>query len=146
MTRTHEVAGRIMYELEAFDKSRPSIDSPQILIVRGMSKKRVDHQEMPSLLSDLMKRLGARRVEIISEEAGDIIGAMDEGIRACVDVNAETDVQGIMRMKESFEGMNCHVEYGMGVLGKIALFIILWKDKSGMGPMFVELVVSNRAA
>lgn len=146
MTRTHEVAGKVMYELEAFDKSRPSIDTPQILIVRGMSKLRVDHQDIPSVLSDLLKKLGARRVETISEEAGNLIGIMDENIRANVDVNAETDIQGIVRMKESFESMNCHVEYSLGVLGKIALFIILWKDKSGMGPMFVELVVSNMAA
>jgi len=30
----------------------------------------------------------------------------------------------------------------MGLLDDIAIFLILWKDKSGLGPMFVELVVS----
>jgi hypothetical protein len=38
--------------------------------------------------------------------------------------------------------MNCHAEYGMGLLNQTAIFMILWKDKSGMGPLFVELVIS----
>ena len=39
---THEIAGKIMGELGAFHGSRPAIDTPQILIVRGMSKKKID--------------------------------------------------------------------------------------------------------
>ena len=50
------------------------------------------------------------------------------------------------RLKESFESMNCHTDYALGLIGQIAVFLVLWKDKSGMGPLFVELVVSNAEA
>lgn len=143
---THEIAGKVMNELEAFHGSKPAIDTPQILIVRGMSKKRIDPEELASIISDSMKGLGARTIDVFSEEATDIIGIMDENIRATVEIPGETDVYGIYRLKESFESMNCHTEYSLGIIGKLAVFLVLWKDKSGMGPLFVELVVSNSEA
>ena len=39
--------------------------------------------------------------------------------------------------------MNCHVEYVLGLLNGIAIFMVLWMDKSGIGPKFVELVLAN---
>jgi hypothetical protein len=143
---THEIAGKIMSELEAFHGSRPSIDTPQILIVRGMSKKKLDPDELSFTITELMKGLGARKMDMFSEEATDVIGIMDENIRARVDIPGETDVYGIYRLKESFESMNCHTEYALGTIGQLAIFLVLWKDKSGMGPLFVELVVSNSEA
>jgi hypothetical protein len=143
---THEIAGKIMSELEAFHGSRPAIDTPQILIVRGMSKKKLDPEELSIKITELMKGLGARKMDIFSEEAADVIGVMDENIRARVDIPGETDVYGIYRLKESFESMNCHTEYALGTIGQLAIFLVLWKDKSGIGPLFVELVVSNSEA
>lgn len=143
---THEIAGKVMNELEAFHGSKPAIDTPQILIVRGMSRKRIDPEELSSIISETMKGLGARTIDVFSEEATDIIGIMDENIRATVEIPGETDVYGIYRLKESFESMNCHTEYSLGIIGKLAAFLVLWKDKSGMGPLFVELVVSNAEA
>lgn len=143
---THEIAGKVMNELEAFHGSKPAIDTPQILIVRGMSRKRIDPEELSSIISGTMKGLGARTIDVFSEEATDIIGIMDENIRATVEIPGETDVYGIYRLKESFESMNCHTEYSLGIIGKLAVFLVLWKDKSGMGPLFVELVVSNAEA
>lgn len=93
-----------------------------------------------------MKIIGARDMDIFSEDATDIIGIMDENIRATVEIPGETDVYGIYRLKESFESMNCHTDYALGIIGQIAVFLVLWKDKSGMGPLFVELVVSNAEA
>lgn len=146
MMPTHEIAGKVMNELEAFHGSKPAIDTPQILIVRGMSRKRIDPEELSSIISGTMKGLGARTIDVFSEEATDIIGIMDENIRSTVEIPGETDVYGIYRLKESFESMNCHTEYSLGIIGKLAVFLVLWKDKSGMGPLFVELVVSNAEA
>ncbi len=146
MMPTHEIAGKIMNELEAFHGSRPAIDTPQILIVRGMSKKKIDPQELSTIISELMKGIGAMKMDLYSEEAADVIGIMDENIRATVEIPGETDVYGIYRLKESFEAMNCHTEYSLGTIGQLAVFLVLWKDKSGMGPLFVELVVSNSEA
>lgn len=143
---THEIAGKIMSQLEAFHGSRPAIDTPQILIVKGMSKKKLDPEELSITINELMKGLGARKMDMFSEEATDVIGIMDENIRARVEIPGETDVYGIYRLKESFEAMNCHTEYALGTIGQLAIFLVLWKDKSGMGPLFVELVVSNAEA
>jgi hypothetical protein len=107
---THEIAGKVMNELEAFHGSKPAIDTPQILIVRGMSRKRIDPAELSSTISTTMKGLGARTIDVFSEEATDIIGIMDENIRATVEIPGETDVYGIYRLKESFESIytgNC---------------------------------------
>jgi hypothetical protein len=143
---THEIAGKIMNELEAFHGSKPAIDTPQILIVRGMSKKKLDPLELSTIVSEVMKGAGATRIDMFSESATDVIGIMDENIRANVEIPGETDVYGIYRLKESFEAMNCHTEYALGTIGQIAVFIVIWKDKSGIGPLFVELVVSNSEA
>lgn len=143
---THEIAGKVMNGLEAFHGSKPAIDTPQILIVKGMSKKKIDSETLSITISEIMKGLGARTIDIFSEEATNIIGIMDENIRATVEIPGETDVYGIYRLKESFESMNCHTEYSLGIIGKLAIFLVLWKDKSGLGPLFVELVVSNAEA
>lgn len=146
MMPTHEIAGKIMGELDAFHGSKPAIDTPQILIVRGMSKKKIDPEELSITISEIMKVIGARRMDVFSEEATNVIGIMDENIRATVEIPGETDVYGIYRLKESFKSMNCHTDYGLGTIGQIAIFLVLWKDKSGIGPLFVELVVSNSEA
>lgn len=143
---THEIAGKVMGELGAFHGSRPAIDTPQILIVRGMSKKKIDPENLEIIISEIMTSIGGRKMDIFSEEATDVIGIMDENIRATVEIPGETDVYGIYRLKESFEAMNCHTDYGLATIGQIAVFLVLWKDKSGLGPLFVELVVSNSEA
>lgn len=141
--KIHEVAGNIMEILEAFRGSKPAMDTPQMLIVRGMSRKEIEPEELDKVVSDVLDEIGARRIEVYSEEAKDIIGIMDENIRGQVQIQGETDIYGIYRLKDSFEAMNCHTEYALGLLDSFAIFIIVWMDKSGFGPKFVELVVVN---
>jgi hypothetical protein len=143
LIRIQEVAGKIITHLEAFNGSKAAMDTPQILIVRGISRKRVKPEDLGKLLSETLESVEAQRVEMVSEEAVNLIGIMDENIRASVDIPEETDIQGIYRLKESFESINCHLEYSLATVGNVGLFLILWKDKSGVGPVFVELVVSN---
>lgn len=140
--RTREIAGHIMGKLDAFEGSKAAMDTTELLIVRGRSRLRIPAEELESTIDQILKELGARKLDMFSDEAADIITIMDEQIRAQVPIQEETDIYGIYRLKESFEHMNCHADYGMGVVDEIAIFIILWKDKSGMGPLFVELVVS----
>ncbi len=141
--RTREIASDIMNSLEAFRGSRPAMDTPQMLIVRGMSRKEIEPDDLDMVVSEVMNEIGARKIEVYSEEAKDVIGMMDEYIRASVEIQGETDIYGIYRLKESFEAMNCHMEYALGLVDSIAIFIVLWMDKSGFGPKFVELVVAN---
>lgn len=139
--QTHKIAGKVMESLEAFHGSRPAIDAQNILIVRGMSGKKFD-DAMDTVLSDLLKIIGAQEIDIFSKEGGDIIGIMDERIRANVPVQSETDISGIHMMKNSLEAMGCDVDYNLGILDDSGIFIVSWMDKSGMGPRFVEVVVA----
>ncbi|AXV40489.1 DUF2120 domain-containing protein [Methanobacterium sp. BAmetb5] len=140
--RTREIAGQIMGQLEAFEGSKAAMDTTELLIVRGRSRQRIPPEELESTISQILQGLGARKLDMYSDETADIITIMDEQIRSQVSIQEETDIYGIYRLKESFENMNCHADYGIGVVDDIAIFIILWKDKSGIGPLFVELVVS----
>lgn len=141
--QTHKIAGEIMGGLEAFHGSRPAIDANNILIVRGMSKKQFNADEMDSVLLNLLENLGVRQIDIFSEEGGSIIGIMDERIRESVPIQSETDISGVYRLKESLESMNCNVSYALGIMDTIGTFIVTWKDKSGIGPQFVEVVVAS---
>lgn len=141
--QTHKIAGKVIGGLEAFHGSRPAIDAESILIVRGMSQKKFDASKMDEVLSDILKDIGAREIDMFSKDGGNIIGVMDERIRANVPIQTETDVTGLHRMKDSLEAMGCDVEYVLGVLDDLGIFIVSWMDKSGIGPRFVEVVVSN---
>lgn len=140
--KTRNIAGQIMGQLEAFEGSKAAMDTAQLLIVRGRSRNRIKPEDLGPKITQILKDLKARQLDMYSDETADIITIMDEQIRSQVEIPGETDIYGIYRLKESFENMNCHADYGMGLLDDIAIFIVLWKDKSGMGPMFVELVVS----
>lgn len=141
--QTHKIAGKIMEGLEAFHGSKPAIDADNILIVRGMSQKKFDTDKMDIILSDILKTIGASEVDMLSNDSVNIIGVMDERIRANVPIQGETDVAGIHRMKDSLEAMGCDVEYTLGILDNLGIFIVSWMDKSGIGPRFVEVVVAN---
>ncbi len=140
---THKIAGKVMEGLEAFHGSRPSLDANNILIVRGMSKKKFDASKMDIVLSNFLKTIGATEIDMFSKNGGNIIGIMDERIRANVPIQSETDVSGIHLMKDSLESMGCNVEYTLGVLDDLGLFVVSWMDKSEIGPRFVEVVVAN---
>jgi hypothetical protein len=140
--RTREIAGQIMGPLQAFEGSKAAMDTTELLIVRGRSRQRIAPEELESTISQILQGLGAQKLDMYSDETANIITIMDEQIRSQVSIQEETDIYGIYRLKESFENMNCHADYGIGVVDDIAIFIILWKDKSGIGPLFVELVVS----
>jgi hypothetical protein len=140
--KTRNIAGKIMGQLEAFEGSKAAMDSTELLIVRGKSRKKIKPEELGPTISQIFEVLGARELDMYSDETADIITIIDEQIRSQVEIHGETDVYGIYRLKESFENMNCHADYGMGLLDNMAIFIVLWKDKSGIGPLFVEQVVS----
>jgi hypothetical protein len=140
--QTHKIASKVMESLEAFHGSKPAIDANNILIVRGMTKKQFN-VEMEVFLSNVLKNMGAREIDMFSKEGGSIIGIMDERIRSNVPIQSETDVSGIQMMKDSLEAMNCDVAVTMGISNDIGLFIVTWDDKSGLGLRFVEVVVAN---
>jgi len=143
LIKLHRLAGEIMTYLDAYEGSRPALDAAQILIVRGHSKKRIKADNMKKILDELMEHLQAEEIDLLSDAGTDLIGIMDEHIRRNVDVDADPDIAGVQRLKESLENMNFTVEYRLGIAEKTGFFIVLYKDKSDMGPCFVEIVVSD---
>jgi len=143
LMKLHRIAGEIMGYFEAFEGSRPALDSKEILIVRGMSRKRMNIEDMGRELDGLIEKLGAEELELISEEGTALIGVMDEQIRSCVEVGTETDIGGIHRLKEALEDMNFSVNYRLCMTEDTGLFVVLYRDRSGVGPCFVEVVVSD---
>ncbi len=143
MIKLHELAGEVMTYLDAFEGSKPALDTEGILIVKGYSKRIIKAEKMKDVLDNLMEHLGAKEVDLLSDEGTALIGIMDEQIRKDIDVGADPDLGGIHRLKESLEKMNFVVDYRLGIARRIGFFIVLYKDKSGMGPCFVEIVVSD---
>ena len=123
--KTRNIAGQIMGQLEAFEGSKAAMDTTELLIVKGRSRKRINPEELGTTITEIFKNLEARELDMYSDETADIITIMDEQIRSQVDVHGETDVYGIYRLKESFENMNCHADYGMGFVDDIAIFVVL---------------------
>jgi len=143
MVKLHKIAGKIMGFLEAFEGSRPALDSGFILIVRGMSSKNIAIADMKQTLDDLIVFLDGKEVNPISDEAASIINRMDEQIRSNVPVNNETDAGGIERMKNDLEALNVAVEYKLFTSSHSGIFVVMWKDKSDSGPLFIETVISD---
>jgi hypothetical protein len=143
MVKLHKIAGQVMGSFEAFDGSRAALDTDRILIVRGKSSKNVPIDEIESKLEEIKDLLQGIDVNVVSDEAGKLINRMDEQIRSAVSVQNDTDANGIMRMAKSLEAMNMFVKFKLMNLAHTGVFIVAWKDKADVGPLFIEVVVSD---
>ena len=143
MVKLHKIAGQIMGFFEAFDGSRAALDTERILIVRGRSSQNILISEMEDKLEELKDILQGNEVNVVSEEAGRLINRMDEQIRFTISVPGDTDSNGIMRMTKSLEEMNLCVKFKLMNLAHTGVFVVIWKDKADVGPVFIEAVVSD---
>jgi hypothetical protein len=139
----HKVAGNIMGYLDAFKKSRPALNSQFILIVRGLSSKNIAINEMSEVLDDLVKNLDGKVLNDVSDDASKLINRMDEQIRSSINITGDTDSGGIIRMKKGLDKLNVATEYRLIELQHTGVFVAIWKDKGDLGPVFVEVVVSD---
>ena len=143
MVKLHKIAGQVMNFFEAFDGSRAALDTERILIVRGRSLKNIHINDIEEQLEELKNIFQGTEVDVVSKEAASLINRMDEQIRASVSVKGDTDSNGIMRMTKSLEAMNVFVKFKVMKLTHNGLFVVIWKDKSNFGPLFIETVVSD---
>ena len=143
MVMLHKIAGQVMGLFEAFNGSRAALDTERILIVRGRSSQNIPISEMENKLEELKDIFQGNEVNVVSEEAAKIINRMDEQIRSTVSVQGDTDSNGIMRMAKSLEEMNLCVKFKLMNLAHTGVFVVIWKDKADVGPIFIETVVSD---
>ena len=47
-------------------------------------------------------------------------------------------------MKEQLEAMGLKVEYKLFLMPNVGAFVAIWKDKSGFGPLYVEVTATER--
>jgi len=139
----HKIAGQVMGFFEAFDGSRAALDTERILIVRGRSSKNIPIDEMEEKLEEVKDLIQGNEMDVVSDEAGKLINRMDEQIRSTVSVQGDTDSNGIMRMTKSLEAMNVFVKFKLINLAHTGVFVVIWKDKADVGPVFIETVVSD---
>jgi hypothetical protein len=143
MVKLHKIAGQVISFFEAFDGSRAALDTERILIVRGKSSKNISIDKMEEKLNEIRDILQGNEVDVVSEEAAKLINRMDEQIRSTVSVQGDTDSNGILRMTKSLEAMNVFVKFKLMNLRHTGVFVVIWKDKADVGPVFIEVVVSD---
>ncbi|MDR0912374.1 MAG: DUF2120 domain-containing protein [Methanobrevibacter sp.] len=145
MVKLHRTAQKIMKFLDAFKGSRPALDSQFILIVRSISALNISVNDFKKTLDDLIVEIDGKEIGEFSKSASALLNRMDEQIRSNVHVGGYTDAGGIERMKKSLEELNVATEYRLLKVPKmgVGVFVVIWKDKTDQGPLFVEIVVSD---
>ena len=128
-----EVSRKIMDYLDAFKGSKPVVHNSEAMIIRGKSAPK---------LEELFKELNIEKIEINSERARILTNQVDQTFRNTTEVFDESNgIAGIEKLKHTFEITGFEADYLVGQLEDMAIYVVMWLDKSGFGPMFVEAMV-----
>jgi hypothetical protein len=87
--------------------------------------------------------MNIKRVYITSQKAKSITDRVDQKLRRVAEVIDESaGISGLERMKSSFEMTGCVADYMIGQMDSdIAVYVMVWFDRSEYWPMFVESAV-----
>lgn len=141
-----KITGQVIGHYNAYKGSRAAYSSDKILIVRGMSADRIKIEDMNSKLEELKTALGAEEIKIDSDDGKNFIEKVDTQLRESMKIESAPDTGGIKRMTEELESMGLKVESKLFQMKHATAFVATWKDKSGMGPLYVEITVSDNDA
>lgn len=137
-----ELSRKIMDYLGAFKGSRPVVHNPEAMIIRGKAEHKLKPEEILPKLNNLFKDLGIKKVQVNSERARVLTDQVDATFRKTTDVFDESHgIAGIEKLKHTFEITGFEADYLVGEIEDIATYVVMWMDKSGFGPMFVEAMV-----
>lgn len=137
-----EVSRHIMNYLGAFKGSKPVVHNSEAMIIRGKAEKRLKPEEIVPKLEELFKDMNIKKVEVNSEKAKTLTDQVDATFRKTTDVfDKSNGIAGIERLKHTFEITGFEADYLVGQLDDLAVYVVMWLDKSGFGPMFVESMV-----
>ena len=95
-------------------------------------------------LGELEDILKAKEVDVLSDEGNEFVEKVDSYIRDGEDGGVAPDSGGLLKMKEQLESMGLHVEYKLFLMPNVGTFVAIWKDKSGFGPLYVEVTATER--
>lgn len=137
-----EVSRKIMDYLDAFKGSKPVVHNSEAMIIRGKSATKLKSEEIVPKLEELFKELNIEKIEINSERARILTNQVDQTFRNTTEVFDESNgIAGIEKLKHTFEITGFEADYLVGQLEDMAIYVVMWLDKSGFGPMFVEAMV-----
>lgn len=137
-----EVSRKIMDYLDAFKGSKPVVHNSEAMIIRGKSATKLKPEEIVPKLEELFKELNIGKIEINSERARILTNQVDQTFRNTTEVFDESNgIAGIEKLKHTFEITGFEADYLVGQLEDMAIYVVMWLDKSGFGPMFVEAMV-----
>lgn len=140
-----KTTGQIIGYFNAYKGSRPAFHGEHVVIVRGISRDKIEIEDMESKLAELEDLLQAREVDVLSDAGKNFVEKVDSYIREDGEsVDTAPDSGGLLRMKEQLETMGLHVEYKLFLMPNVGAFVAIWKDKSGFGPLYVEVTASER--
>lgn len=137
-----EVSRKIMDYLDAFKGSKPVVHNSEAMIIRGKSATKLKPEDIVLKLEELFKELNIEKIEINSERARILTNQVDQTFRNTTEVFDESNgIAGIEKLKHTFEITGFEADYLVGQLEDMAIYVVMWLDKSGFGPMFVEAMV-----
>lgn len=140
-----KTTGQIIGYFNAYKGSRPAFHGEHVVIVRGISRDKIEIENMEAKLAELEDLLQAREVDVLSDAGKNFVEKVDSYIREDGEsVDTAPDSGGLLRMKEQLETMGLHVEYKLFLMPNVGAFVAIWKDKSGFGPLYVEVTASER--
>ena len=140
-----KTTGKIIGYFNAYKGSRPAFHGEHVVIVRGISRDKIEIEGMEAKLAELEDLLKAREVDVLSDAGKNFVEKVDSYIREDGEsVDTAPDSGGLLRMKEQLETMGLHVEYKLFLMPNVGAFVAIWKDKSGFGPLYVEVTASER--
>lgn len=139
-----KTTGQIIGHFNAYKGSRPAFHGEHVVIVRGISRDAIEIDELEPKLAELEGILHAEVADVMSDDGKEFVEKVDSYIRDAEATDTAPDNGGILKMKEQLEAMGLHVEYKLFLMPNVGAFVAIWKDKSGFGPLYVEVTASER--
>lgn len=138
-----EIAREIMENLGVFKGSKPVVNNAEAMIIKGMTHKRLEKEEIVPTIEELYKKMNIKRVYLESKSARTITDRIDKKFRKVTEVYDQPNgIEGIERLKNTFEMTGFIADYVIGITeDDIAVYVVMWMDNTGFGPRFVETMV-----
>lgn len=132
----------IMEYLDAFEGCKPVVHSTESMIIRGRTHNKFEADEMLPKLLEMFEHFNIKNIEKESNKAREITDKADSIFRKTEEVYDESNgLEGIEKIKQVFESTGFNAEYVIGQIEDLAVYVVLYTDQSGFGPMFVETMI-----
>lgn len=132
----------IMEYLDAFEGCKPVVHSTESMIIRGKTHNKFEREEMLPKLLEMFEHFNITNIEKESKKAREITDKADSIFKKTEEVYDEFNgLDGIEKIKQIFESTGFNAEYVIGQIDDLAVYVVLYTDKSGFGPMFVETMI-----